>query len=99
MALPKDVKLTLAAKAAELETTTAQAPTQPANLLHGLPPATNPNPPRGERGDFVPTTVTLPPDMLMRLQLLAVQRRSGGERAASVSGLVREAVAELLKRA
>jgi hypothetical protein len=58
----------------------------------------NPNPARGERGDFLKTTLHLPADMMEGLKVLSVRRRAAGIKDSTSSALIREAVAELLER-
>lgn len=59
----------------------------------------DPNPARGQRGDFHKVTITLPIDMLRELCLLGLERRAEGARSTGVSELVREAVQEFLEKA
>ena len=56
----------------------------------------DPNPPRGERGNFFKMTLTLPPEMVGALRDLGLRRRVEGQKDTSLSALIREAVAELL---
>lgn len=56
----------------------------------------DPNPERGERGDFLSVTIRLPADMLASLQALGIERRQQGKPNRTVSALIREAVAGLL---
>ena len=58
----------------------------------------DPNPARGERGNFLKTTVHLPGPMMEGLKILSVRRRMAGHKDATSSALIREAVAELLER-
>jgi len=66
----------------------------------------DPNPPHGEKGEFVKVTITLPPDMYETLlteqgkrKREAVKRRKAGEKAEAhgISAIVREAVAVYLR--
>ena len=66
------------------------------------PPAAarrEPNPARGQRGDFQKVTITLPMDMLRELRLLGLARRAQGAKSTGISELVREAIQDLLERA
>lgn len=56
------------------------------------------NPKRGERGNFLKTTITIPADMLIALRHVGLKRRETGEKDTGVSELIREAVTDLLKR-
>ena len=58
----------------------------------------DPNPPRGERGNFFKMTLTLPPEMVGALQDLGLRRRVEGKKDTSLSALIREAVVDLLVR-
>ena len=58
-----------------------------------------PNPARGQRGDFQKVTITLPLDMLRELRLLGLARRAQGTKSTGVSELVREAIVGLLEQA
>lgn len=90
MALPKNMKLQLAAKAKELQ----RAEDQPQPVPVAPPRVANP--PRGERGGFLNVTVTLPPEVLTALKALGVRRRIAGDVNSTTSDLVREAVADYL---
>ena len=57
-----------------------------------------PNPRRGQRGDFLKVTVTMPAKMLGDLKALGIQRRAYGRKDTDTSSLVREAVSDLLKK-
>ena len=66
------------------------------------PPAAarrEPNPARGQRGDFQKVTITLPLDMLRELRLLGLARRAQGAKSTGISELVREAIQDLLENA
>jgi hypothetical protein len=58
-----------------------------------------PNPARGQRGDFQKVTITLPMDMLRELRLLGLARRAQGGKSTGISELVREAIQDLLEHA
>jgi hypothetical protein len=58
-----------------------------------------PNPARGQRGDFQKVTITLPLDMLRELRLLGLARRAQGAKSTGISELVREAIQDLLEKA
>ncbi len=53
------------------------------------------NPERGERGNFLKITMTLPPAMLGKLRQLGLERKAEGKRDTDVSSLIREAVSLL----
>ena len=55
------------------------------------------NPIRGERGDFLKVTITLPPDMLADLKRLGIERKLQGLKDTDTSSLIREAVTKLLE--
>ena len=57
-----------------------------------------PNPERGLRGDFLKITVTIPARMLGDLKILGLRRRATGQKDTDISSLVREAVADLLRK-
>ena len=77
--------------AAELK----QAPPSPKKKAPADMPV---NPERGQRGDFLKCTVTLPAEMLGALQALGLERRMAGLKHGTVSELVREALADFLAR-
>lgn len=58
-----------------------------------------PNPARGQRGDFQKVTITLPIDMLRELRLLGLARRGQGAKSTGISELVREAIQDFLENA
>ncbi len=58
----------------------------------------NPDPPRGERGDFRKVTVTLPPGAYEQLIHESARRKIAGEPNQLLSSLLREAVIDYLKR-
>ena len=58
----------------------------------------DPNPPRGEKGDFRKVSVTLPPESYEKLVQESARRKIAGEPNQLLSALVREAVIEYLKR-
>lgn len=55
------------------------------------------NPARGERGDFLKVTITLPPEMLGNLKRLGIDRKMRGEKDTDVSSLIREALSQFLE--
>lgn len=61
-------------------------------------PDIDPNPGRGGRSDFLKTTVTLPEELLGELQRLGRRRRKAGKPNTTISAILREAAADLLKR-
>jgi len=61
-------------------------------------PAIDPNPARGGRSDFLKTTITLPEELLGELQRLGRRRRKAGKPNTTISAILREAAADLLKR-
>lgn len=62
--------------------------------------ATNqdPNPRRGQRGDFLKITITMPAEMLSGLQTLGLRRRIAGKKDTDISSLIREAAVNLLRK-
>ena len=56
------------------------------------------NPERGNRGDFLKITVTMPAKMLGDLKTLGLRRRARGEKDTDISSLVREAVSVLVRK-
>lgn len=50
------------------------------------------NPARGDRGDFLKITITMPPEMVADLKRLGLERRLQGDKDTDVSSLVRAAV-------
>ena len=54
--------------------------------------------PRGERGDFLKTTITLPAEMFTELRALGMRRKSAKQKDTDTSALVREAVTDLLNK-
>jgi len=58
----------------------------------------DPNPPRGEKGDFRKLSVTLPPEAYEKLVQESARRKIAGEANQLLSALVREAIIEYLKR-
>lgn len=59
--------------------------------------ATGANPARGERGDFLKVTITLPPDLLANLKRLGIERKLKRMRDTDVSSLIREALKTFLE--
>ena len=57
-----------------------------------------PNPERGLRGDFLKITITMPARMLGDLKIFGLRRRANGRKDTDISSLIREAVAELLRK-
>ena len=58
----------------------------------------DPNPPRGEKGDFRKVSITIPPAAYEKLVQESARRKIAGEPNQLLSALVREAVIEYLKR-
>jgi hypothetical protein len=58
----------------------------------------NPNPPRGEKGDFRKITVTIPPDAYEQLIHESARRKIAGQPNQLLSSLLREAVVGYLER-
>jgi len=56
----------------------------------------DPNPPHGEKGDFVKVTVTLPPKVYELIMGEATRRKVAKEPNPQLSAIIREAVVELL---
>lgn len=54
------------------------------------------NPERGERGDFLKLTITMPAAMLTALRTVGIQRRARGQKNTTASELIREAVSNLI---
>lgn len=50
------------------------------------------NPERGQRGDFLKVTITLPPAMLADLKRLGIERKLKGQKDFDVSSLIRESL-------
>ena len=61
-------------------------------------PELDPNPARGERGEFLRITVTISPELLGEVKLLGLRRRARGLIDTSVSAVVREALHDLVRR-
>ena len=55
------------------------------------------NPPHGERGDFRKITVTLPPEVYVKLVHESSRRKIAGEKDHLLSAIVREAVVRHLE--
>lgn len=55
------------------------------------------NPLRGERGDFLKVTITLPPGMLADLKRLGLERKLQGMKDTDVSSLIRESLTTFLE--
>ena len=56
------------------------------------------HPPRGERGDFLKTTITISAEMLTDLRALGMRRRSAKQKDTDTSALIREALTDFLKK-
>ena len=54
--------------------------------------------PRGERGDFLKTTITISAEMLTELRALGMRRKSRKEKDTDTSTLIREALTDFLKK-
>lgn len=54
--------------------------------------------PRGERGDFLKTTLTLPAEMLAELRALGMRRKAAKMKDTDTSALVREALTDFLNK-
>ena len=54
--------------------------------------------PRGERGDFLKTTLTIPASMLTELRALGMRRKSNKQKDTDTSALVREALTDFLNK-
>lgn len=58
----------------------------------------DPNPEKGGRGDFLRVTVTLPEQMVGALQSLGRRRKQNKQSNTTISALIREFVAEGLRK-
>lgn len=58
--------------------------------------AEDPNPPRGERGDFRKITITLPPEAYEKLIHESARRKIAGEQNQLLSAMLREALMHYL---
>lgn len=58
----------------------------------------DPNPARGNRGDFEKLTITMPPDMVDSLESIRRQRKRSKSGNADLSSIIREAVAFWLEK-
>ncbi len=58
----------------------------------------DPNPARGNRGDFEKLTITMPPDMVDALESMRRQRKRAKSGNADLSSIIREAVAFWLQK-
>ena len=56
-----------------------------------------PNPPHGEKGDFVKVTVTLPPKVYELIMQETIRRKMEKEPNPGISAVIREAVVEYLR--
>ncbi len=50
------------------------------------------HPMRGERGDFLKLTITMPPELVLKLKQHGAERRILGEKNCDTSSLIRSAV-------
>lgn len=63
---------------------------KPFGNMEGL----DPNPPHGEKGDFVKVTVTLPPAVYELIAQEAMRRKMAKEPNPLISAIIREAIVE-----
>ena len=63
-----------------------------AEVKHNPTASLGVNIPRGERGNFLKCTITLPSQMLSALRIVGMSRKSEGQKDCDVSSLIREAV-------
>jgi|SaaInlStandDraft_4_1057021.scaffolds.fasta_scaffold118175_1 hypothetical protein len=56
------------------------------------------NPARGQRGDFLKVTITLPHDIIAELKTVGLQRRFAGMKDTDISSLLREAAVDFLQK-
>lgn len=54
--------------------------------------------PRGQRADFLKTTITISSEMLTELRALGMRRRSAKQKDTDTSALIREALTDFLKK-
>lgn len=54
------------------------------------------HPIRGERGDFLKLTITMPPELVLKLKKHGAERRILGEKDCDTSSLIRSAVKKYL---
>jgi hypothetical protein len=54
--------------------------------------------PRGQRANFLKTTITIPAEMLTELRALGMRRRSAKQKDTDTSALIREALTDFLKK-
>lgn len=52
--------------------------------------------PRGQRGDYLKVTITLPPEMISSLKQLGIERKLSGDKDFDVSSLIRESLENFL---
>lgn len=83
----------ISSEKAEIKSASKQI--KPANNLQDQVKAVS-SPVRGERGDFLKVTITLPPVMLADLKRLGIERKLQGMRDTDVSSLIREALRNFL---
>lgn len=58
--------------------------------------AVDPNPPKGEKGDFLKVTVSLSPEIYELLGAESTRRKTAKEKDSAISAIIREAVVEKL---
>jgi len=56
------------------------------------------HPIRGERGDFLKLTITMPPELVLKLKQHGAERRILGEKDCDTSSLIRSAVKKYLDK-
>lgn len=54
--------------------------------------------PRGERGDFIKTSITIPCDLLAELRALGMKRKGMKMKDTDTSALIREAIIDFLNK-
>lgn len=54
--------------------------------------------PRGQRADFLKTTITISAEMLTELRALGMRRKSAKQKDTDTSALIREALIDFLKK-
>jgi hypothetical protein len=54
--------------------------------------------PRGQRADFLKTTITISAEMLTELRALGMRRKSAKQKDTDTSALIREALTDFLKK-
>lgn len=58
----------------------------------------DPNPPKGEKGDFLKVTISLSPEIYELLGSESTRRKTAKEKDSAISAIIREAVVEKLSR-